>query len=192
MRKNKYYEKLIDENLVFEDEDTEPDEEDLAPYDPALSSGIVGKTSRTVMLLIAGLFLAEALIVLLLVYGNATVWDRGKWQALLGLFIGSAFAELWYLAIRRQIERIIDPGAQHVKGRLRGGAVLRMLLFIGLLAAGYFTKAMDPILLIAGAFNLKIASYLTGLLFQKNFTRPKDPAENLPDTSDASSEEEGP
>ena len=57
---------------------------------------------------------------------------------------------------------------------------------------GYFTKAMDPILLIAGAFNLKIASYLTGLLFQKNFTKPKDPAENLPDTSDARSEEEGP
>ena len=35
MRKNKYYEKLIDENLVFDDEDTEPSEEDLLPYDPA-------------------------------------------------------------------------------------------------------------------------------------------------------------
>ena len=171
MRKNKYYEKLIDENLVFEDEDTEPDEEDLAPYDPARSEGIVDKTARTVLLLIGGLFLLEALVVLFFIYGNVTVWSRGKWQALLGLLVGSAFAVLWFLAIRHQIERLVDPGAQHVKGRLRGGAVVRMLLFIGLLAAGYFTKVMDPILMIVGAFNLKIAAYLTGLLFQKNFTK---------------------
>ena len=172
MRKNKYYEKLIDENLVFDDEDTEPSEEDLAPYDPALSAGIVGKTTKTVMLLIAALYLLEMLIVLFFVYGGPAVWDRGKWQALLGLTVGAGFAELWYLAIRNQIERLIDPAAQHVKGRLRGGAVVRMLLFIGLLAAGYFTKVMDPILMIVGAFDLKIAAYLTGLIFQKQFTKP--------------------
>lgn len=170
MRKNKYYEKLIDENLVFEDEDTEPDEENILPYDPARSEGIVEKTTRTVLLLIGGFFLLEALIVLFFIYGNVTVWSRGKWQALLGLLVGSVFAVIWYLAIRHQIERIVDPGATHVKGRLRGGAVVRMLLFIGLLAAGYFTNVMDPILMVIGAFNLKIASYLTGLIFQKRFT----------------------
>ena len=47
-----------------------------------------------------------------------------------------------------------------------------VLLFIGLLAAGYFTKVMDPILMIVGAFDLKIAAYLTGLIFQKQFTKP--------------------
>ena len=170
MRTNKYYEKLIDENLVFDDEDTEPSEEDLLPYDPARSEGIVRKTSRTIMLPIAGLYLLEFLIVLLFVYGNVTVWDRGKWQALLGLTVGAGFAELWYLLIRNQVERLVDPAAQHVKGRLRGGAVLRMLIFIGILAAGYFTRVMDPILLIVGAFDLKIAAYLTGLIFQKRFT----------------------
>ena len=171
MRKNKYYEKLIDENLVFEDEDTEPDEDDLAPYDPALSEGIVEKTTKTVLLLIGGFFLLETLIVLFFIYGNVTVWTGGKWQALLGLFVGSGFAVAWFLAIRHQIEKLVDPGAQHVKGRLRGGAIVRMLLFMGLLAAGYFTKIMDPILMIAGAFNLKIAAYLTGLIFQKRFTK---------------------
>ena len=170
MRKNKYYEKLIDVNLVFEDEDTEPSEEDRAPYDPERSKGIVQKTTRTVLLLIAGLSALEALVVLFFIYGNVTVWSRGKWQALLGLAVGSVFSVFWYLAIRNQVEKIVDPGAQHVKGRLRGGAVVRMLLFIACLAAGYFTQVMDPILMIVGAFNLKIASYLTGLLFQKRFT----------------------
>ena len=72
MRKNKYYEKLIDENLVFEDEDTEPDEENLKPYDPEKSRDIVSKTQKTVLLLIAALTVLEVLIVLLFVlrYGN--------------------------------------------------------------------------------------------------------------------------
>ena len=48
--------------------------------------------------------------------------------------------------------------------------MLRMLIFIGILAAGYFTGVMNPILLIVGAFNLKIAAYIAGLFFQKKFT----------------------
>ncbi len=170
MRKNKYYEKLIDEKLVFDDEDTEPDDENLKPYDPEKSKDIVDKTQKTVLLLIAALTILETLIVLLFVGGDPTVWDQGKWQALLGVLVGSGFAVLWLLSIRHQIERLVDPAAQHVKGRLRGGAVLRMLIFIGILAAGYFTGFMNPILLIIGAFNLKIAAYLAGLIFQKRFT----------------------
>ena len=46
--------------------------------------------------------------------------------------------------------------------------------------ATYIGRALIPIgliLMVVGAFNLKIASYLTGLIFQKSFTRPEEKKE---------------
>ena len=157
--KNKYMDMLREEANLEEDEE-DLSEENLIPYDEEASGyasdDLVSVMRRTILLL----SVSEAVIVLLFVYGFIDNWTHGKWQALLGLFIGSGYAVFWLYSLKWQTEALIEPEAQHRKGRLKLGAAARIVLLAGLVALACFTGIFNPVLCIIGALNLKLSGYL--------------------------------
>lgn len=167
--KNKYFDLLKEEGL--RDEEDEIPEENLLPISGEEDEKKVRHTVFT-MLLFLGLFtVVEALLVLFLLYGSVTEWSKGKGQALLGLALGSAVAVFWLFTMKRNVEDSLTPGEAHPKAKIRIGAVLRYLLLAGLLVFAVFTHWIDPVLLLVGVFNLKLAGYASWIFDKKHAER---------------------
>ena len=165
-RKNKYFNILYEEGMTDEPEEEIP-EENILPYDEEAHKDSVQKLTKSVLYTIAGLAALEVLIVLFFVYGFVNDWTHGKWQAIVGLIVGSAYGALWFMMIVWQTESLLMPEETHHKGKLKLGAVARYALLVGLGALGYFTGWFNPLLMVIGAFNMKLSSYLQPLLQKK-------------------------
>lgn len=159
--KNKYMDMLREEaNLEEDEQEEEISEENLLPYDEEKSQHATEElvtVMRRTILLLSGL---EAVITVCFVYGFPNNWTHGKWQALLGLLIGTAYAVLWLYSLKWQMESLVMPETTHQKGKLKLGSVARILLLALICAAALVTKVFNPILVIIGAFNLKLAGLL--------------------------------
>lgn len=160
--KNKYFDILYEEG--FTDEPNEIPEENILPYDGKADEKRTARVFRNVLLLIAGFSLTELLIALFFIAGPVYDFSNGKPQVLIGLLVGTALSVLWFVTIRIQITKISDPLDKNETRALRFGAVIRILVLSGILALAVFTDFMNPVAILIGAFNLKPASYIAGLI----------------------------
>ena len=164
--KNRYVDELRAE-AGLEEEDEIP-EENILPVLPGEEEKTVRETMKTVFFFMGVLFLIEAVIVLLFIGGPLVrpTWD--KWKALLGLVVGEAFGVLWFLSISSQIRHVLDLQEHQAKNSMRLGAVLRFLLLAAVVVGAYFTRIVDPILILVGVFNLKLSAFLSGFFNKKH------------------------
>ena len=164
--KNKYVDELRAE-AGFE-EDGEIPAENLLPVLPEEEEKTVRRTMKTVFFFMGIFFIAELLIVLFFIGGPVWQPDADKWKALFGLLLGEAFGVLWFLSLSVQVKSALDLPENKAKNRMRLGAILRYLLLAGLVVGAYFTRIVDPILILVGVFNLKLAAFISGLLDKKH------------------------
>ena len=158
--KNKYYDILYEEGFRDEPEEDIP-EENIVPYDPEESKDAPKELVRKLLLLMVGLFLLEALFTALVLFSGPLRWPRGKWTALAGLLAGTLYGVFWLYNIKWQTESLLMPEATHLKGKLKLGASLRILLILVPVVVGWYFDIMHPVAIVIGALNLKIAALLS-------------------------------
>lgn len=164
--KNRYFDELKEIGITEEEE--EIPEENLLPFSETGEKERVRKTVRAVLFVMLGLLAVETAVVLFFVGGPVSDWTHGKWQALLGLFIGVALAVLWFLTIRHEIERATEEPEMDPHKKIRIGTILRYLALLAILAGAFLTGWANPILILIGMLNLKVAAYASGFFNKQN------------------------
>ena len=164
--KNRYVDELRTE-AGFEEEEEIP-AENLLPVSPEEDEKTVRRTMKTVFFFMGVFFIAELLAVLFLIGGPIVKPEPEKWKAVFGLVLGEVFGALWFFSLSLQVKSALELQENQAKNRMRLGAILRYLLLAGLIAGASFTRIADPILILVGVFNLKLAAFVSGLFDKKH------------------------
>ena len=163
--KNKYFDQLKEE-AELEDE-LEVPEENLLPVSPEEDRKKLKKTVTAVYAVMAFLFAAEFAVVLFFVGGPVGNWTNGKWQAVLGLVLGAAFGAVWFATLKIQTERAVEAPETQSKRKIRAGAIIRYVVLLLLLTGALLTGWANPVLIIIGVLNMKLAAYAAGFFLSK-------------------------
>ena len=161
LRKNKYYDALYEEGL--KDEEEEIPEENLLPESYANDRTDVKKTVLLVLILMGCFTFVEAVLIFVLPFPVFFERICGRGGLFFGLLIGLILGAVWFLTMEYQLRGILG-GAPSPKAKLKIGAILRILLVIGVLVLAYFTRWFSPITVLIGVLNLKFAAFLAGML----------------------------
>ena len=161
MLKNKYYEELRE--TLREEENEEIPAENLKPAEDANDRTEVRKTIAFVLGAMAALAVIEALVILFFFGGSISSPEPAKWKMELGLLIGLLLGVGYLFTIKLQIDATLS-GTPHPNGKMKIGAFLRYIVVIVLIGVGVFTNWFHSFTAIIGLYNLKLASFITGLV----------------------------
>ncbi|MBR4768284.1 MAG: hypothetical protein IK088_04825 [Lachnospiraceae bacterium] len=161
---NRYYEALKEAGELTD----EPVPEDhLLPKERSYDRTPVKKTVTAVLLLIAGLTLLEAVLIVIFRNIQAFRSGNGLFGALFGLLLGTVIGLVWFLTMKKQIDMILSGGAAHPNANLKIGAIFRFVGVAAVIAVGVFTGFYNPLTVIIGVINLKIAAFIAGFLLNR-------------------------
>lgn len=161
---NRYYEALKEAGELSD----EPiPESQLLPKERADDRTPVKKTVFAVFILIAVLTAVEAVLIVVFRSIPAFQSGNGLFGALFGLFLGTVTALVWFLTMKRQIDSILSGAESHPNAHLKLGAIFRFAGAAIAVAVAVFTGFYNPLTVILGVINLKIASFIAGFLLNR-------------------------